>query len=164
MPNEPKQNLITPEKSAINPIARHNARRYALQAMYQWQLAGTPIHEIEAEFLHYHIDKKLDLDYFKELLHGVPRHQHEIDQEMQSFLDRPIHEIDPVELAVLRLAIFELIKRLDVPYRVVINEALELTKKFGSVEGYKFVNGVLDRIAKKNRPAEVNMGKKKPSE
>lgn len=160
MPNEPKQNPSTTENSNINPIARHNARRYALQAMYQWQLARTPLDEIEAEFLHYHIDKKLDLEYFKELIHGVPKHQHEIDREMQFFLDRSMHEIDPIELAVLRLAIYELMKRPDVPYRVIINEALELTKKFGSIEGYKFVNGILDRIAKKNRMTETKMDKK----
>ncbi len=161
MPNEPNQNDITPESSsAINPVARHNARRYALQAMYQWQLAGTSVTEIESEFLHYHIDKKLDLSYFKELIHGVPKHQHEIDHEIQPFLGRGMHEIDPIELAVLRLATYELIKRPDVPYRVIINEALELTKKFGSVEGHKFVNGVLDRIAKKNRVTEIKMGKR----
>jgi N utilization substance protein B len=160
MPNEPKVNPSIAENNAINPIARHNARRYALQAMYQWQLAGTPVNEIETEFLHYHIDKKLDFNYFKELIHGIPKHQHEIDHQMQSFLDRSMHEIDPVELAVLRLAIYELIKRPDVPYRVIINEALELTKKFGSVEGHKFVNGILDRIAKKNRVVEINASKK----
>jgi transcription antitermination protein NusB len=160
MPNEPKQNQVPQESNAINPIARHNARRYALQAMYQWQIAGTAIDEIEAEFLHYHIDKKLDLTYFKELIHGVPEHQHEIDQEMQPFLGRSLSEIDPIELAVLRLAIYELIKRPDVPYRVIINEALELTKKFGSIEGHKFVNGLLDRIAKKNRVTEISMRKK----
>jgi len=159
MPNEPKQSSITQESNAINPIARRNARRYALQAMYQWQIAGTSIDQIESEFLHYHIDKKLDLAYFKELVHGVPKHQHEIDHEMQLFLGRPLHEIDPIELAVLRLATYELIKRPDVPYRVIINEALELTKKFGSIEGHKFVNGVLDRIAKKNRVTEITMGK-----
>src|SRR3990167_8809390 len=155
MPNEPKQNQITQESHNVNPIARHNARRYALQAMYQWQLAGTSVGEIETEFLHYHIDKKLDLSYFKELIHGVPKHQHEIDHEMMPFLGRSLHEIDPIELAVLRLAIYELIKRPDVPYRVIINEALELTKKFGSIEGHKFVNGVLDRVAKKNRTQET---------
>lgn len=155
MPNEPKQNQTIQESSAINPVARHNARRYALQAMYQWQLAGTTVKDIENEFLHYRIDKKLDLDYFKELIHGVPKYRHEIDQEMQPFLGRPIHEIDPVELAVLRLATYELLKRLDVPYRVIINEALELTKKFGSIEGHKFVNGILDRVAKKSRVTET---------
>ena len=83
MQNEPKDQAAR-EVSGINPIARRNARRYALQAMYQWQLAGTSITEIEAEFLHYHIDKKLDLEYFKELIHGVPTHQHELDLEMHS--------------------------------------------------------------------------------
>src|SRR6266480_2323237 len=108
MPKKPKQNQIMQEANAVNPIARHNARRYALQAMYQWQLSGTSISEIETEFLHYHIDKKLDFPYFKELIHGVPKYKNEIDKEMQSFLDRGLHEIDPVELAVLRLAIYEL--------------------------------------------------------
>lgn len=159
MPNDQKPNLPPQKSDAINPIARHNARRYVLQAMYQWQLAGTPLNEIEAEFMRYHIDKKLDLDYFKELLHGIPKHQHEIDNEMQPFLGRPLLEIDPVELAVLRLATYELIKRPDVPYRVIINEALELAKKFGSIEGHKFVNGVLDRVAKKSRVTEIKMGR-----
>lgn len=159
MPNEPKQNPATPENSPVNPAARHNARRYALQAMYQWQIANTSITEIEAEFLQYQIDKKLDLAYFKELIHGVPTYQSEIDQEMLPFLGRPMHEIDPIELGVLRLAIYELMKRPDVPYRVIINEALVLTKKFGSIDGYKFVNGLLDRIAKKIRATEANMKK-----
>jgi len=158
MPNEPKENQTT-GSNAISFSARRNARRYALQAMYQWQLAGTSINEIQTEFLKYHIEKKIDLEYFKELIHGVPNHQPEIDNEMQPFLGRPLHEIDPIELGVLRIAIYELIKRPDVPYRVIINEALELTKKFGSVEGHKFVNGVLDRVAKKIRTTEIRMGR-----
>lgn len=157
MPNDQKQNQTTPENNSINPVARHNARHYALQAMYQWQLSDASINEIEQEFLSYHVDKKFDVDYFKELIHGVPKYKHEIDQQIEPCLGRSLHEIDPVELAVLRLAVYELINRLDVPYRVIINEALELTKKFGSAEGYKFINGVLDRIAKKNRIAEINM-------
>lgn len=161
MPNEPKQNQTTPENNPMNPNARRNARRYALQAMYQWQLAGTPVSDIQNEFLLYHIEKKIDLDYFKELIHGVPQFQQEIDKEMQPYLGRLMNEIDPVELAVLRLATYELMKRPDVPYRVVINEALELTKKFGSIEGHKFVNGVLDRVAKKNRTVEIEMGKER---
>lgn len=157
MPNEQNQNSLpmdSQETGPLNPINRHNARRYALQAMYQWQMAGTPIDDIEKEFLNYHIDKKLDFPYFKELIHGIPAHQHEIDDELQQFIARPLKEIDPIELAVLRLAIYELLKRPDVPCRVIINEALELTKQFGSIEGYKFVNGVLDKIAKKNRTIE----------
>jgi N utilization substance protein B len=158
MPNDPKNQ--NQKNNAINPVARHNARRYALQAMYQWQLAHTDVKDIEAEFLQHHIDKPLDMAYFKELIYGIPLHQEAIDNEMVPFLGRPIHEIDPVELAVLRLAIYELMKRLDVPYRVIINEALELSKKFGSIEGHKFVNGVLDRVAKKNRTVEVKMEKR----
>lgn len=157
MTNELKPRMN--DEVPLNPIARHNARRYAMQAMYQWQLAGTSLAEIEAEFLKYHIDKKIDLPYFKELVHAVPKHQHEIDKEMQPFLTRALQEIDAIELAVLRLAVYELMKRPDIPYRVIINEALELTKKFGSIEGYKFVNGILDRVAKKNRPLDKSAKK-----
>lgn len=149
MPNKQNPNPAT-ENNSLSPAARHNARRYALQAMYQWQVAGSSLTDIEAEFLLYHIDKKIDLDYFKELLHGIPANQEEIDKQMQPYLGRMMAEIDPIELGVLRLATYELLKRPDVPYRVVINEALVLTKKFGSVEGHKFVNGVLDRVAKKS--------------
>lgn len=158
MPNEQKPDQPIPA-SGINPVARRNARRYALQAMYQWQIASTSVSDIEAEFMRYHIDKKLDMEYFKELIYGIPKHQQEIDAAMTPYLGRLLVEIDPVELAVLRLATYELLKRPDVPYRVIINEALELTKKFGSVEGHKFVNGVLDRVARKNRDAEIQMGR-----
>lgn len=159
MQNEQNQNPAIPENNGLNKAARHNARRYTLQAMYQWQLTGAPIIDIETEFLQYQIDKKIDLEYFKELLYGIPKNLTEIDGAMEPFLSRPIAELDQIELAVLRIAIYELMKRPDVPYRVVINEALELTKKFGSVEGFKFVNGVLDRVARKLRATEINMKK-----
>src|SRR3990167_146243 len=147
MPNNEKH-PAKPENKVINFAARHQARRYAVQALYQWQLANPTLNELENEFLRHHINKKLDMTYFKELIHGVPEHQSEIDEAMQPFLGRPLSEIDPIELAVLRLAIYELLKRPDIPYRVVINESLQLTKKFGSIEGYKFVNGVLDKVAR----------------
>ncbi|HLB43161.1 MAG TPA: transcription antitermination factor NusB [Gammaproteobacteria bacterium] len=154
MPNDPK-NPLDHENKTIDFSARHHARRYAVQAMYQWQIAATPLNELENEFLRYQINKKFDLAYFKEMIHGIPQYQQEIDQEMQPYLERNLKEIDPVELAVLRLAIYELLHRLDIPYRVIINEALQLTKKFGSIEGYKFVNSILDRIAKKRRSDEI---------
>lgn len=160
MPKKPNQNDTSPETPTVKPSSRHYARRYAVQAMYQWQVAQTPLKEIEQTFLRNHLDKKTDADFFKELIHGIPENQTDIDNEMRPFLNRSLKEIDPVELAVLRLAIYELLKRPDIPYRVIINEALELTKKFGSIEGYKFVNGLLDRIAKKIRETEVNMGNK----
>lgn len=144
----------------MNPTARRNARQYALQAMYQWQLSETPIREIELEFLVHHIKEKTDLDYFKELIHGIPDYCEELDNHMTPFLSRPINELDPIELAILRLGIYELAKRLDVPYRVSINEALELAKKFGSIEGYKFVNGILDQVARTLRIDEIKAGKK----
>jgi N utilization substance protein B len=147
------------ENNPLNPIARRNARRYALQALYQWQMAGTNMHDIESEFFRYHIDKPLDKVYFNELIYGILEEKTLIDDTMQAFLGRPLNELDPIELAVLRVATYELLKRPDVPYRVIINEALELTKKFGSVEGHKFVNGVLDRIARKIRSVEINMKK-----
>lgn len=139
----------------MNPTARRNARQYALQAMYQWQISAAPISEIELEFLVHHIKQKTDLEYFKELIHNIPKHHEELDGAMSPFLSRQIHELDPIELAILRLGTYELMKRLDIPYRVAINEALELTKKFGSVEGYKFVNGVLDQVARQQRAEEI---------
>ncbi len=159
MQNEPKPQPTTENDSAVKPAARHNARRYAVQAMYQWHLTGHPIMDIENEFLRYHIEKKIDLAYFKELVHGIPTNVTELDAEMKPFLNRSMSDIDPVEISILRIATYELTKRPDVPYRVIINEALELTKLFGSVEGYKFVNGLLDKIAKKNRPIENHTNK-----
>lgn len=150
-----EKNIPSPNAS---PAERHSARHYALQAMYQWQIAGASIKDIEEEFLLHQIERKLDMAYFKELIHGIPEHQIEIDDAIKPFLNRSMSDIDPIELAVLRLATYELLKRPDVPYRVIINEALQLTKKFGSIEGYKFVNSILDKVAKANRATEMNMG------
>lgn len=144
----------------MNPTARRHTRFYALQAMYQWQLSQTPITELESDFLINHIKKKTDVDYFKELIHAIPQYCDEIDNKMKPFLKRALDELDPVELAILRLGIYELAHRFDIPYRVSINESLELTKKFGSVEGYKFVNGVLDQVARQLRTEEISTEKK----
>src|ERR671938_485704 len=113
----------------MNPTARRFARQYALQALYQWQLSHTLPADIEAQFLAYQrMNKKTDLIYFKELLHAIPEQYEELDGYMTPFLSRPLDELDPIELTILRMSIYELAKRLDVPYRVAINEALELTK------------------------------------
>lgn len=156
-----KEAELTQNVNTLDPIARRHARQYALQAMYQWQLAGGDLLEIENEFLANHINKKNDLLYFKLLIHGIPKQLDALDSEIKSFLNRAFGEIDPIELAILRLATFELRECPDVPYRVIINEALELTKKFGSIEGYKFVNGILDKIAKKIRATEIKMANEK---
>ncbi len=145
----------------MNPTARRQARHYALQALYQWQLSGACAPDIEAQFISHQITKTTDLDFFKELIHNIPMQQPQLDERMNPYLKRPLDELDPIELAILRMAIYELTNRLDIPYRVVLNEALELTKKFGSVEGYKFVNGVLDQVARKIRHLEVAADAKK---
>jgi N utilization substance protein B len=145
----------------MNPTERRQARHYALQAMYQWQLTGATSQEIEEQFLFTQIKKKTDLAYFKELINGAITQQEKLDEVFLPFLKRPIAELDPVELSILRLATYEFVNRLDIPYRVAINEALELAKKFGSIEGYKFVNGVLDQVARKVRHIEVAADAKK---
>ncbi len=139
----------------MKPIARRLARQYALQALYQWQLSQALPVDIETQFLKKQINKRTDWDYFRELIHQIPVQYIELDSYMMPFLSRATHEIDPIELAILRLSIYELAKRLDIPYRVAINEALELTKKYGSVEGYKFVNGILDHVARQLRTHEI---------
>ncbi len=145
MPNEPKITKTNPptEKSNVSASARHNARHYAIQAMYQWQVASTPLMELEAEFITYQIDKKIDLDYFKELLHGIPQNIDVLDAEITPFLGRQLTEIDPIELAVLRLAVYEMSFCGGTPPVVIINEAISIAKKYGTEESGRFVNGVL---------------------
>lgn len=138
----------------MNRIARHQARFYALQALYAWVLSGNSIHDIEAYFLANHDFKKTDVAYFQELLSGVTSHIDELDQYMLPYLDRPLEELNPIELCSLRMAIFELVYRKDIPFRVIINEAIELNKKFGSTDGFKYINGILDQVAKKLRTEE----------
>lgn len=137
------------QNKPISFSARHKARSTAVQALYQWLLSENPIQEIEIEFLTHKTANKIDKAYFSELLHGVPRHLSSLDEAIQTFSAIPVDDLDPVELSILRLATYELLYIKEVPYKVVINEALELCKTFGSVEGYKFVNGVLDKIANK---------------
>jgi N utilization substance protein B len=145
----------------MNPTERRQARHYALQAMYQWLMTGATAQEIEEQFLFTQIKKKTDLAYFKELMNGIITQQEKLDEIFLPFLKRPVAELDPIELSILRLTTYEFVNRLDIPYRVAINEALELAKKFGSIEGYKFVNGVLDQVARKVRHIEVAADAKK---
>jgi N utilization substance protein B len=135
--------------------ARHRARRALVQAVYRWQMAGGTSAEIAADFAAEGSLAKADESLFTELLRGVLHHAAELDALLGPFLDRRIEELDPVEKAVLRIAARELQTRPDVPYRVIIDEYVELTKLFGAEEGHKFVNGVLDRLARELRPAEV---------
>jgi N utilization substance protein B len=134
---------------------RSQSRRHALQALYQWQMAGQDLADISNQFLEEQDIEKFEIPYFQDLLHGVPTHLTELDALLKPALDRTIESVDPVERAVLRLGAYELSHHLEIPYRVVINEAVELAKIFGAEQGHKFVNGVLDRVAKQVRGAEV---------
>jgi len=135
----------------MKPQARRKARSLALQAIYQWQLVADDVVNIKMQFVDKINSKKVDAEYFNDLLDGVIKNVGAIDEVITPLLDRKITDLDAVELAVLRLATYELMLRLDVPYKVVINEALELTKNFGSIEGYKYINGVLDKVSRQLR-------------
>ncbi|MFT3741496.1 MAG: transcription antitermination factor NusB [Gammaproteobacteria bacterium] len=138
----------------IRPSLRHKARCLAVQAIYQWQLAEASPAEIQREFYDRSLPDKVDLDYFSVLLQGVTKDKDRIDAQYTHLLDRPLKEIGPVELAILRLATFELLERMDIPFRVVINEALRLAKLFGAEDGFKYINAVLDQVARKTRATE----------
>jgi len=131
----------------MKPHARHKARALALQAIFQWQFAANSVSDVEAQYLAELNPKKADAEYFSDLLRGTIENIVAIDAVITPALDRKIKELNQVECAVLRLAVYELLYRLDVPYKVIINEALELAKNFGTIEGYKYVNGVLDKLA-----------------
>ncbi|HSC85030.1 MAG TPA: transcription antitermination factor NusB [Pseudomonas sp.] len=150
-----------PQPKAKGKIAtRRVARSLGMQALYQWHIAGQSLNEIEAQFRVDNDFSGVDGAYFHEILHGVAMGKTEIDEAIEPCLDRALEELDPVELAILRLSTWELSKRIDVPYRVVINEGIELAKVFGATDGHKFVNGVLDKLAPKLRAAEVSAHKR----
>jgi N utilization substance protein B len=132
---------------AFKPTARRKARRLATQALYQQQLAGTEVQQLALDFADQCQVKAADEVYFKRLIEGVLSAQSQLDQQLIPYLDRPIEQLDPVEKAILRLGAFELKHCLDVPLRVVINESIELAKVFGATDSYKYINGVLDKLA-----------------
>jgi len=142
----------------IDLAARSRSRRRATQALYAWQLSGNPMSRVIEEFRHEQDMEIADLEYFEDLLRGVDRHCAELDAALMPFLDRDIAQLDPIERAVLRMAAYELRFRADVPYRVVLNEAIEVTKRFGAEHGHTYVNGVLDKAAHEWRPAESTRG------
>ena len=146
---------MSPQHPAgIDPAARSRARRRALQAVYAWQLSGNQIARVIDEFRHEQDMEIADLDYFEDLVRGVERHCAELDAALLPFLDREIDRVDPIERAALRIGAYELRHRIDVPYRVVINEAVEVAKRFGAEYGHTYVNGVLDKLAATWRSAE----------
>lgn len=142
-------------KKAPNKSPRHRARELALQGIYQWTITADDEAQIEKQI---HAEKNLgryDKELFSKLLRGALKQHAELEGLLAPHLDRPIGELSHVEFAVLLLGAFELSQHLEVPYKVVINEAVELAKTFGGIDGHKFVNGVLDKLAAQLRAAEL---------
>ncbi len=137
---------LRPKKN--NFKAKQRARRFALQAIYQWQLTQESFSAISAKFLAQEEMVSVDTAYFTLIVQAI------LDSYLQPFVDRPLSKLDWVELAILRLGTYELLKCKDVPYKVVLNEAIELAKMFGATDSYKYVNGILHLIAQKNRSVE----------
>jgi len=127
-----------------------------MQALYQWHMAGASLNDIEAEFRADYDFSHVDLAYFQALLHEVPACVDELDAALEPLLDRKLDELDPIERTLLRMGMFELTRRLDVPYKVVINEEVALAKKFGATDSHKYINGVLDRAARELRKVEID--------
>ena len=146
------------EKPAHNTLAaeRRKARHYGMQALYQWHMAGAAVSDIEAEFRTDYDFSHVDLEYFQSLLHKIPACLDELDEALEPLLDRKLKDLDPIELTLLRMGMYELTWRIDVPYKVVINEEVALAKKFGATDRHKYVNGVLDKAARQLRKVEVD--------
>lgn len=139
--------------------ARRRSRELATQGLYQWLLSGASPSEIDAQLRGAQGFDKADKEHLDAILHGVIRDSDTLAADLAPCLDRPIEQLSPVERAVLLVAAFEFKNHLDIPYRVVINEAVELTKTFGGADGYKYVNGVLDKLAAKLRVTETQSGR-----
>ncbi|MEZ7858976.1 MAG: N utilization substance protein B [Parasphingorhabdus sp.] len=143
------------------PKEKQKARRMLIQALYSWDVGGTDLVDIEAEF---HTDNdmsKVDTALFHTILFGVPKNLAQIDGTYSSYLDRENKQLDPVSRAVLRLSSYEMVFSIDVPYKVVINEGVNLAKTYGPTDAYKFINGVLDKVAIEHRAAEVAANKRR---
>jgi N utilization substance protein B len=143
----------TPEQPKI--AHRKKARNLLVQALYQWQISAYPLSEIEAQ---YRADNtgKIDWDYFHELFTGIANSAAELDAAFTPSLDRDIKQLNPIELSILRLGAYELTRRIDIPYRVVNNESIELAKTYGATDSHKYVNGILDKLARQLRSVEIN--------
>lgn len=136
---------------------KRNARKLVMQALYQWLMSGSDLFEIEAQFHVANNMEKVDVDYFHHLLHDIPKHLNAIETAFSVYLDRAVHELNPVELSVLRLGSYELMYCPEIPYKVVLDESISLTKSFGSQDGHRYVNGVLNNLARQVRAVEINL-------
>lgn len=144
-----------------NRTPRHRAREFALQGLYQWLLNDEDAGAIDAHIREAHGFDKADAEHFDTLLHGTIRQAPQLRETLAPLIDRPIDQLSPVEHAALLIGAYELSNHVEIPYKVVINEAVELTKSFGGIDGHKYVNGVLDKFAAKVREGEVDGAKKR---
>lgn len=142
------------KKSRRGTRARSIARKLAMQALYQWQMTSHEANDIAKQFIESEESAGSDREYFEELLRSCIKQKDEINAAIAPFIDRPLDQLDPVETAILMVGMYELRSRADVPYRVVINEAVDLAKRFGATDAHKYVNAVLDRAARELRAAE----------
>ena len=148
-----------PAKKRVKKVSRSQSRRHAreraLQALYQWDVSDTQASDVRKQFLDDQDMSRVDVAYFEQLFNGVSLNPQPIDDAMAASLDRPVGDLDPIERSVLRIATYELTQCLDIPARVVINEGIEVTKRFGADMGHKYINGVLDKLAMEVRPLEM---------
>ena len=143
----------------VKKVSRSQSRRYAreraLQALYQWDVSTAESYDVRTQFMEEQDMSRVDVEYFTLLFNGVSHNPQAVDDAMKASLDRDIGSLDPVERAVLRIATYELTQCLDIPARVVINEGIEITKRFGADKGHRYINGVLDKLAAEVRPLEM---------
>jgi len=139
--------------------ARGKSRRYAMQAIYQWQMTGDSITDIKQQFFDDNNFSLIDAEYFSELVSGVASSISELDPLLEKNMPRSVESVDPVERSILRLATYEFLHRFDVPYRVVLNEAVNIAKEYCAENSHAFVNAVLDKVAKEVRHIEVKSHK-----
>jgi N utilization substance protein B len=143
---------VIEKESQVAP--RTQSRRVALQALYQWQMTNEEIPQIVKQFNEDGLLEGLDFDWFKELISEVSKSAEDLDALYADYLDRSVTRIDPVERAIMRMGVYELQAKIEIPYKVVINESVELAKRFGAEESHKYVNGILDKAAKQLRSKE----------
>ena len=139
---------------------RHRAREFALQGLYQWLLNGEDANIIEKHIRQAHGFDKADAEHFDALLYGAINQVGALRADLAPLIDRPLAQVSPIEHVALLIGAYELKNHLEIPYRVVINEAVELTKSFGGIDGHKYVNGVLDKLAAAVRSTEVSAGRR----
>lgn len=149
------QEVVVEEKQIIR--GKRKARRLALQALYQWLMSGSELYEIEAQFHTINNMDKVDVAYFHKLLHDIPAQLEALQKSFAPFVvDRDIDSLNPIELTVLRIGAFELLYCLELPYKVVLDESVSLAKEFGSQDGFRYVNGVLNNVARAVRTIEIS--------